>query len=160
MGHGCHDPSSVFFPLELSHSHPLLPLGFVSNFAEYSCLIVGRCMQCYFAFWLTFYWSSFNLQGYFLHEKIGLYKKIVFVKNCATIRCPSTIYPTINPYRVSGRNMASFGGLFGVVLRHGCHDPSSVLFSFKLSHSHPLLPLCFVSNFAEYSCLIVGRCLL
>jgi hypothetical protein len=28
----------------------------------------------------------------------------------------SIIYPAINPYRVSGRNMASFGGRFGVLL--------------------------------------------
>ena len=70
----------------------------------------------------------------------------------------STKYPTINPYRVSGRSMVSFGGLFGVVLGHGCHDPLSVLFSFQLSHSHPMLPFYFISNFAEYSCLIVGRC--
>ena len=88
-----------FFHFKLSHSHPLLPLCFVSNFAEYSCLIVERCVQCYFAFWLTFYWSFFNLQWYFLQEKMGRYKKIVFVKNCATIWCRSTlsIDPTINP---------------------------------------------------------------
>jgi hypothetical protein len=69
-----------FLSFKISHSHPLLPLCFVSNFAEYSCLIVARYLQCYFAFWLTFYWSSFNLQGYFGHDKMTKWvatKKVV-----------------------------------------------------------------------------------
>ena len=102
LGHGCHDPSSVLFSFELSHSHPLLPLCFVSNFAEYSCLIVGRWLQCYFAFWLTFYWSFFNPHGYFLHEKMGRYKKVVFVlKMCYNSMPKHNIYTTINPYMIS-----------------------------------------------------------
>jgi hypothetical protein len=72
--------------------------------------------------------------------------------------CHSTISPTINPYRVSGRHVVSFGGLFGFVLGHVCHDPSSVI---SPNSNYPILThFClsdFISNFAEYSCLIVGR---
>jgi hypothetical protein len=39
--------------------------------------------------------SFFNLQGYFGHEKMGRYKKVVFVKNSATIRCRSTQQSTL-----------------------------------------------------------------
>ena len=161
LGHVCHFPSSVLSP---DSNYPILThfclSDFVSNFAEYSCLIVGRCVQCYFAFWLTFYWSLFNLHGYCLHEKMGRYKKVGFVKKFASIRCRSTIYPTINLYRIIWRNMMSFGSLFGLVLGHG-----SVTIrrrSFSPHSNYPILThFClsdFVSNFAEYSCLIVARC--
>jgi hypothetical protein len=48
--------------------------------------------------------------------------------------CCSIIYPTINRYRVGRRNMESFGGLFGLVLGHGCHDLSLVHFLYSNYH--------------------------
>jgi hypothetical protein len=47
----------------------------------------------------------------------------------------STIYPAINPHRVSGQNIVSFSGLFGVLWGHGCPDPSS----FFLHSNYPIL---------------------
>jgi hypothetical protein len=59
--------------------------------------------------------------------------------------CRSTIYPIINPYRVSGPYMVSFGGLFGVVLCHGCHDPSLVHF---FQSNYPILThFCLLVSF-------------
>ena len=101
---------SVLCPLlsfELSHSHPLLPLGLVSNVSEYSWLIVGRCVECYFSFWFTLYWSSFNLQGHFGHAEL-----VGYGKRCSKSSegCRSAIYPTINQCSVSRRKRVGFGG--------------------------------------------------
>ena len=80
--------------------------------------------------------------------------------------CRSTIYPTINPYKISGRNMVSFGALFGVVLGHGRHDPSSVLFSFRIIPFSPTfaslfrLKLCRIFVFDCWKVCAVLICVL
>jgi hypothetical protein len=58
------------------------------------------------------------------------------VKNCATIRCGSTIYPTINPMTISRRDMMSFGGFFWFNLESGL-SPFAILWHFRVAIGRP-----------------------
>ena len=104
-------PSVVgpFLSFNLSHSHPLLPLCFVSNFAVHSCLIVKRCVQCCFTFWLTFFIGRFSIyMGIFCTKKWGATKKLFSLKIALQ-------FDAVAPYIQQSTHGGSTDGVSGVL---------------------------------------------